>query len=102
MNVLMNQQLTLSGMMDIAAERVLPFLSQAPTMSTAPTTATAEFLPEPMDLSNMEQEELCAVDEKVQCHRCQGFSHIAWQCGTPNTSIRTTVWKPRGTDNRQQ
>jgi len=102
MNVLMNQQLTLSGMMDIAAERALPFLSQALTMSTAPTIATAEYLPEPMDLSNMEKEELYAVDEKVQCHRCQGFGHIARQCGTPNTSIRTTAWRPRGTDNRQQ
>jgi len=66
MNVLMNQQLTLSGMMDIAAERALPFLSKALTMSTAPTIATAEYLPEPMDLSNMEKEELYAVDEKVQ------------------------------------
>jgi len=102
MNVLMNQQLTLSGMMDIAAERALPFLSQVPTsMSTAPTTATAEYLPEPMDLSNVEKEELYAVDEKVQCHRCQGFGHIARQCGTPNTSIRTTAWRPRGTDSRQ-
>jgi len=102
MNVLMNQQLTLSGMMDIAAERALPFLSQAPTMSTAPTTATAEYLPEPMDLSNVEKEKLYVVDEKVQCHRCQGFGHIAQQCGTPNTSNRTTAWRPRGTDNRQQ
>jgi len=71
-------------------------------MSTTPTTATTEYLPEPMDLSNMEKEELYAVDEKVQCHRCQGFGHIACLCGTPNTSIRMTAWRPRGTDNQQQ
>jgi len=67
MNIPMNQQLTLSGMIDIAVEQAPPFLSQVPTMSTAPTTATTEYLTEPLNLSNMEKEELYAVDEKVQC-----------------------------------
>ena len=112
MNVLMNKQLTLSGMMDIAAERALPFLTHVPPTAGIPTagatsgiTSEMQYPPEPMDLSNMEKEELNAVDEKVQCHRCQGFGHIARQCGTPSTNAQTATWKIRGPENttrRQQ
>ena len=102
MNVLMNKQLTLSGMMDIAAGQALSFLAQSPSMLTGtPITVTPEiqYPPDPMDLSNVEREELNGMDEKIQCHRCQGFSHIARYCGTPSTGIRTAVWKPRGMEN---
>jgi len=93
------KQMTLSGMMDIVAARTLPFMSmpsgsvtQAQSPAGPPTVHG-----DPMDLSNIENDELNAVvDGKIQCHRCLGFSHIVRQCGTPDMDNRTAQFKPRG------
>jgi len=93
------KQMTLSGMMDIVAARTLLFMSMpSGNVSQAqypawPPTAHGD----PMDLSNIENDELNAVvDGKIQCHCCLGFGHIVRQCGTPSTDNRTAQFKPRG------
>jgi len=40
MNVLMNKQLTLLGMMDIVAERAMPLLTHVPSMAGIPMART--------------------------------------------------------------
>jgi len=97
MDILGNSKMTLSQMMDIVAARTLPFL---PTSSnpTAQALASSTMLHhDPMDLTNIESDELnLVVDEKIQCHRCQGFGHMARQCGTPDTSNRAAQFRTRG------
>jgi len=87
-------ELTLSDMMDIMAERTLPYLppttlSDTPRVASTPivTTSTADY-GDPMDLSNMEDPELYTVDEaSKRCFWCLGFGHIAKQCPTPSSSV---------------
>ena len=91
--------ITLSGMIDIVTVRTLPFMSM-PSRSVSQARSPAG-LPtahgDPMDLSNIENDELNAVvDGKIQCHCCLGFGHIVRQCGTPSTDNRTAQFKPRG------
>jgi len=92
------KQMTLSGMMDIVAACTLPFLempSGGGTLTLSPNITTAQG--DPMDLSNIENDELNAViDGRIQCHRCLGFGHIARQCSTPSMDNSTAQFKPRG------
>jgi len=98
--------LSRGDMMEVVAERTLPFLPAAAGFDTSngitsgtgqtPATATATSANyDPMDLSNAEIEDISVIDEKIQCHRCQGFGHIARQCGTPNPSNRAVHFKSR-------
>jgi len=95
-------ELTLSDMMDIMAERTLPYLlpkplSDTPRVASTPmvTTSTADY-GDPMDLSNMEEPELYTVDEaSKRCFWCLGFGHIAKQCPTPSSSIRPAQFRQR-------
>jgi len=90
------KRMTLSGMMVIVAARTLPFLlmlSRSGTLALSPNITTAQG--DPMDLSNIENEELNAViDGRIQCHRCLGFGHIVRRCGTPITDNRMAQFKP--------
>ena len=92
------KQMTLSGMMDIVAARTLPFMSMpSGSVTQAQSPAAPPTHGDPMDLSNIENEELNAVvDGKIQCHRCLGFGHIVRQCGTPVVDNRTAQFKSRG------
>jgi len=92
------KQMTLSGMMDIVAARILPFLPipcGSGALALSPNVTTAQGYP--MDWSNIENDELNAVlDGRIQCHRCLGFGHITRLCGTPSTDNRKTQFKLRG------
>jgi len=84
-------ELTLSDMMDIMAERTLPYLlptmvSDTPRVASTPTvsTSTADY-GDPMDLSNMEDPELYTVDEASK--RCFG----AWVSDTLRNSVQLQV-----------
>jgi len=90
--------LSVGDMMDIDAERTLPFLPSGTELTGAATMAAATMLAEqgdPMDLSNAELEDINIIDEKTQCHRCHGYGHIARNCATPNTSNRVEWFKDR-------
>jgi len=91
------KQIALSGMMDIVAARTLPFLplpSGSGALALSPNVTTAQG--NPMDLSNIENDELnMVVDGRIQCHRCLGFGHIARLCGTLSTDNCTAQFKPR-------
>jgi len=91
------KQMTLSSMMDIVAARTPPFLpmpSGSGVLALSPNITTAQD--DPMDLSNIENDELNAVvNRRIQCHRCLGFSHIARLCGSLITDNRTAQFKPR-------
>jgi len=90
------KQMMLSGMMDIIAARILPFLpmpSGSGALALSPNVTTAQGYP--MDWSNIENDELNAViDGRIQCHHCLVFGHIARLCGTPSTDNRKTQFKP--------
>jgi len=88
--------LSLGDMMDIVAERTLPFLPSGTGPPGTVTMAAATTLAEqgdPMDLSNAELEDINIIDEKTQCHRCRGYGHIARNCSTPNMSNRAERFK---------
>jgi len=88
MHRLRNTSLTLSDMMDIVADRTLPY-------SSATAAGTIEAAPpnhDPMDLSHL-SEEVNAVDRTIQCHRCGGIGHIARQCGTPSNPNCATQYR---------
>jgi len=90
--------LSLGDMMDIVAERTLPFLPSGTGPPGTATMAAATTLAEqgdPMDLSNAELEDINIIDEKTQCHRCRGYGHIARNCSTPNMSNRAERFKER-------
>jgi len=92
------KQMTLSGMMDIVAARTLPFLpmsSGSCARALSPNVSITQG--DPMDLSNIENDELnTVVDGRIQCHRCLGFGHIVRLCSTPIMDNRTAQFKPRG------
>ena len=98
-------ELTLSDMMDIVAERTLPYLpptapSGTPRVASTPpvTTSTVDY-GDPMDLSNMEDPELYTVDEaSKRCFRCLGFGHIAKLCPTPSSSVRPAQFRQKQQD----
>lgn len=85
-----NVSLTLSDMMDIVADRTLPFASTPATEAVQTTTPVDD----PMDLSNIGNE-VNAIDEAIQCHRCGGRGHIARQCGTPSNPNRAAQFRSR-------
>jgi len=95
-------ELTLYNMMDIMAERMLPYLpsttlSDTPRVASTPTVAasTADY-GDPMDLSNMKDPELYTVDDaSKRCFQCFGFGHIAKQCPTPSSSVRPLQFHQR-------
>jgi hypothetical protein len=95
--------LSLGDMMEVVAERTLPFLPAAGGLGTSSGTATATVTTattaahgDPMDLSNAETEDINIIDEKTKCHRCLGFGHIARDCATPNPNNRSAQHvKPR-------
>lgn len=110
MSVLTETKLTPSGMMDIVAERTLPFLPPASFSAgttgdpvLASTGAAGHY--DPMDLSNMD-EELNAVDGSAKCYRCSGMGHIACQCPSPNLNSgptsRSTQFRARQQAHVQQ
>jgi len=92
------KQMRLSGMMDIVAARTLPFMSMpsaSVTQAQSPAGPPPTTHGDPMDLSNIENDELNAVvNGKIQCHRCLRFGHIVRQCGTPATDNRMAQFKP--------
>jgi len=100
MSVLKDIQLTLSGMMDIVAERALPFLltgsfdNTAPHATNASSSAGAHHHHDPMDLTNLE-EHLNVIYENTKCYRCGGTGHVARQCPSPNPSNRQMPPKSR-------
>ena len=95
-------ELTLSDMLDIMAERTLPYLppttlSDTPQVASTPmvTTSTAGY-GDSMDLSNMEDPELCTVEEASKGYfRCLGFGHIAKQVPTLSSSVRPAQFHQR-------
>jgi len=93
------KQMMLSGMMNIVAAGTLPFMSM-PSGSVTQAQSPARYPTahgDPMDLSNIENDELNAVVHgKIQCHRCLGFGHMVRQCGTQATDNRTAQFKPPG------
>jgi len=85
-----NVLLTLSDMMDIVADRTLPFATTPATEVVQTTTPVYD----PMDLSNIGNE-VNAIDGSVQCHRCGGMGHIVRQCGTPSNPNRAAQFRSR-------
>jgi len=100
MRVLKDTQLTLSGMMDIVAERALPFLptgsfdNTTPHATNASSSAGAHHHHDPMDLTNLE-EHLNVIDEHTKCYWCGGTGHVTRQCPSPNPSNRQMPPKSR-------
>ena len=92
------KQMMLSGIKDMVSACTLPFLpmpSGSGTLARSPNVSTAQG--DPMDLSNIENDELnVVIDGKIQCQRCLGFGHIARLCCTPSTDNRTAQFKPLG------
>jgi len=74
-----NVSLTLSDMMDIVADRTLPFAT-TPATEVVQTTMPVD---DPMDLSNI-RDKVITIDRSVQCYCCGGMGNIARQCGTPS------------------
>jgi hypothetical protein len=85
-----NTSLTLADMMDIVADRTLPFVSTVLTESIPAPLPVGD----PMDLSNIDTD-VNTLDSKVQCHRCGGIGHIARQCGTPSKPDRAARFRSR-------
>ena len=97
-----NIDLTLSDMMDIMAERTLPYLPPSvppdtPRVASAtPAATSATDYGDPMDLSNLEDPELYVVDEAAKrCFRCLGFGHVARLCPTPSSSVRPALFRQK-------
>jgi len=80
---LKNFLLTLADMMDIVADRTLPFATTPATEAVQTTTPVYD----PMGLSNIGNE-VNTIDGSVQCHRCGRRDQIARQCGTPSNPNR--------------
>ena len=113
MRRMQNISLTLSDMMDIAAERTLPFFLVTSTAQhwTTPggTTATNTPAPptqqmtgyhhDPMDLSNIERE-VNVIDGSTKCRRCGGMGHIVRQCPTPSNNERSSQIRSRQPNHR--
>jgi hypothetical protein len=102
-------ELTLSDMMEIIAERTLPYLppvvsSGTPGVpSTTPTTSNTDY-GDPMDLSNVDDADLYTMDDTSakRCFHCTGFGHVARQCPTPNASARPAQFRQNQQRNEQQ
>jgi len=97
MDILGNRKMTLSQMMDIVVVQTLPFLPTSSNPTAQALTSSTVLHHDPMDLSNIESDELnLVVDEKIQCHWCQGFGHVVRQCGTLDTSNRVAQFRTWG------
>jgi len=95
-------ELTVSDMIDIMVEQMLPYLPST-TLSDTPRVASSPMVPtstadygDPIDLSNMMDPELYTVDEaSKRCFWCLGFGHIAKQCPTLSSSVQPVQFHQR-------
>jgi len=85
-----NVLLTLADMMDIVADRTLPFATTPSTEVVQTTTPVYD----PMDLNNIGNE-VNTIDGSVQCHRCGRRGHIVRQCGTLSNPNRAAQFRSR-------
>jgi hypothetical protein len=112
------EDLMLGDMMEVVVERTLPYLPAGTTGSGTggtsydgvATAGTGErhtpnpIHHDPMDLCNLEDMDLSAVDDEAakRCFHCIGFGHLARQCPTPSSSVRPAECRQKNSLQRDQ
>jgi len=101
--------LTFGDMMEVVSERTLPYLPAGKTGSgTTGMNAedssqmlqhfrSASLTPpqDPMDFSNVEDNKVNEINERMKCYQCLGFGHLACQYATPSNSDRSARFRSR-------